>query len=432
MKDSTTSDATSGFDPSAIRVTPRASPGRQPLRRGSTPPPTTRLQPAPYDQVFILPPNPHSMPRSRIKGLFFSAILMMGLPTLAAVIYYGFFAADQYASTAHFVIKHRSDNDAALSSLSMLGFGSTQSSSLPDTLIVNDYIASNQIINDLASRIDLRAIYAKREVDWLARLKAPFGEDNISNETLVKYWRRMTAIHFDISTGISTFEIRAFTATDAKRIADEVFKLSEELVNRLVTRAQEDALSLSKKEVEVYRQRALASLDELQAFQERARQVDPQAFAAARSQIQAGVEQELTQLQAQLNMLRKNLPEDALGITQIKDRLSVMEGQLVTERTRSTVSESGESAAEILNEFSKLKLESEFATQAYMSSLASLESARLEAIRQNLYLETFVRPQLAQIPEYPAALLNTLLVFVVAFLVWGIGVLLVSAAREHI
>ena len=67
-----------------------------------------------------------------------------------------------------------------------------------------------------------------------------------------------------------------------------------------------------------------------------------------------------------------------------------------------------------------------------MSSLASLESARLEAIRQNLYLETFVRPQLAQIPEYPAALLNTLLVFVVAFLVWGIGVLLVSAAREHI
>lgn len=432
MKHSTPSNATTVVDQLAIPVAPRATPGPRQLRPGSKVPLAATLQPAPPDQVFILPPNPHSMPPSRIKGLFLSALLMIGLPTLAAGAYYAFFATDQYASTAHFVIKHRSDNGAALSSLSMLGFGGTQSSSMPDTLIVNDYIASPQIINDLASRIDLRAMYGRPEIDGLARLKPPFGKDTISNETLLKYWRRMTAVHFDMGTGISTFEVRSFTAADAKKIADEVFELGEELVNRLATRAQEDALSLSKKEVEVYRQRALASLDELQAFQERARQVDPQAFAAARSQIQAGVEQELTQLQAQLDVLRKNLPEDAPGITQIKDRLTVMEGQLVTERARSTVSDSGKSAAEILNEFGKLKLESEFATQAYMSSLTSLESARLEAIRQNLYLETFVRPQLAQVPEYPTALLNTLLVSIVAFLVWGIGVLLVSAAREHI
>jgi capsular polysaccharide transport system permease protein len=143
------------------------------------------------------------------------------------------------------------------------------------------------------------------------------------------------------------------------------------------------------------------------------------------------VEQELTQLQAQLDVLRKNLPEDAPGITQVKDRLASMEKQLAAERTRSTVSANGESAAQILNEFAKLRLENEFATQAYMSSLASLESARVEAIRQNLYLETFVRPHVPQVAEYPHALLNTLLVLVVSFLVWAIGGLLVSAAREH-
>ena len=111
--------------------------------------------------------------------------------------------------------------------------------------------------------------------------------------------------------------------------------------------------------------------------------------------------------------------------------MAVIERQLIAERAKSTVSSGGDSAAQILNEFAKLKLENEFATQAYMSSLASLESARLEAIRQNLYLETFIRPHLPQIPEYPQALLNTLLVLVVSFLVWGIGGLLISAAREH-
>jgi capsular polysaccharide transport system permease protein len=67
-----------------------------------------------------------------------------------------------------------------------------------------------------------------------------------------------------------------------------------------------------------------------------------------------------------------------------------------------------------------------------MSALASLESARLEAIRKNLYLETFVRPQLPQIPQYPRAILNVLLVFVVSLLVWAIGGLMVSAARESL
>lgn len=372
------------------------------------------------------------MPARRFKGLLLSALVVIGIPTLLASIYYGVFATDQYAASAHFVIKHRNDNGAALTSLSLLGFGNAQSSSVPDTLIVNDYIASPQIIDDLSSRVDLRAMYAKPEIDWLARLKPPWGWETISNETLLKYWRRMATIHFDTATGISTFEVRAFSAAEAKLVADEVFRLGEELVNRLALRAQEDALSLAKREVELYRQRALDSLDQLQAFQERAQQVDPQAFAAARSQIQAEVEQELTQLQARLDVMRKNLPEDAPGIAQIKDRLTVFERQLANERVKSTVSDGGRSAAEVLNEFAKLKLESEFATQAYMSALASLESARLDASRQNLYLETFVRPQLAQMPEYPKALLNTLLVFIVAFLLWGIGSLLVSSAKQHI
>jgi len=382
--------------------------------------------------AFIMPRNPRRPGPVKRRIMLISALLVIGLPTLAAVIYYAFFASDQYAASGHFVVRHRSENPAAMGTLSLLGLGAAPSSSLPDMMVVNDYIVSMQIIKDLAPRIDLRGLYETPQADQLARLKPGLREETISDETLLKYWQKMAVVHYDSTTGLSQFEVRAFSADDAKAIADQVFALSESLVNRLTERAQQDALSLARQEVETYRERAIASLDALQAFQERARQVDPEAFAQARAQIQAGVEQELTQLQTQLDVLRTNLPEDAPGITQVKDRLSSMEKQLATERIRSTVSETGESAAQILNEFAKLRLESEFATQAYMSSLASLESARIEAIRQNLYLETFVSPHLPQIPEYPKAVLNVLLVFVVSFLVWSIGGLLVSAVREHI
>jgi capsular polysaccharide transport system permease protein len=382
--------------------------------------------------AFIMPRNPRRPGPAKLRIMLISALLVIGLPTLAAGIYYAFFASDQYAASGHFVVRHRSENTAAMGTLSLLGLGAAPSSSLPDMMVVNDYITSMQMIKDLAQCINLRALFDTPQADRLARLKPGLREETISDETLLKYWQKMALVHYDSTTGLSQFEVRAFSADDAKAIADQVFALSESLVNRLTERAQQDALSLARQEVETYRERAIASLDALQAFQERAQQVDPEAFAQARAQIQAGVEQELTQLQAQLDVLRKNLPEDAPGITQVKDRLASMEKQLATERVRSTVSETGESAAQILNEFAKLRLESEFATQAYMSSLASLESARLEAIRQNLYLETFVRPHTPQVPEYPKGLLSVLLVFVISFLAWAIGGLMVSAAREHV
>lgn len=384
------------------------------------------------ETAFAMPRNPRRPGPVKRKAMLVSALIVIALPTIAAAVYYAFFASDQYAASAHFVVRHRSENSAALSSLSILGLGTTGTSSTPDMMIVNDYMASMQMIKDLADRIDLRATYDTSRADWLARLRPAMGEETISDEQLLDYWHKMAMVHFDTTTGLSTFEVRAFTAEDAKAIADNVFELGEALVNRLSERAQEDALALARQEVETYRERAVASLDAMQAFQERAKQVDPEAFAQARTQIQAGVEQELTQLQAQLDLLRKNLPESAPGIVQVKDRLASMEKQLATERVRSTVSETGESAAQILNEFAKLRLESEFATQAYMSSLASLESARLEAMRQNLYLETFVRPHLPQVAQYPRAVLSVLLVFVVASLVWAIGGLMVSAVREHV
>ena len=372
--------------------------------------------------------SPRRLPSN---GFWMSISLAIVLPTILTAAYYLFIASDQYASRSHFVVKHRNGSSGSVSALSLFGIMPSTGSSVPDTLIVNDYLLSSQIIRDLEGIVDLRAIYTRKDIDWFARLKPAFGKDVVTNEQLLKYWQGIVAVHYDKSTGVSTFEVKAFTADDAKKIADEVFDLSEKLVNRLSLRSQEDALSLARTEVETYRARALSSLDSLQEFQENVKQVDPNAFAASRNQIQATLEQEISKFQAQLDLLRKNLPEEAPAIVQIRDRLAVMDRQHALERKRSTISTNGESAASVLNQYAKLSLEKEFATEAFKSSLASLESARLEAISKHLYLETYVRPNLPQTAEYPEAGLNTLLVLIFSTVAWGIGYLLISSVREH-
>ena len=374
---------------------------------------------------------PQSLRQLASNGFWMSIGLMVVLPTLLTAFYYLFIASDQYASHSHFVVKHRSNSGGADSALSLLGRSPVPGGAIPDTLIIKDYLLSSQIIRDLEGIVDLRAIYTRKDIDWFARLRPAFGKDVVTDEQLLKYWQSIVMAHFDMSTGITTFEVKAFTAHDAKKIADEVFVLSEKLVNRLSMRSQEDALSLARAEVETYREMALTSLDSLQKFQENVKQVDPNAFAASRNQIQASLEQEISKFQSQLDILRKNLPEGAPAIVQIRDRLAVMDRQLALERERSTISTSGESAASVLNQYAKLSLEREFATEAFKSSLASLESARLEAIHKNLYLETYVRPNLPQTAEYPEAALNTLLVLIFSTVAWGIGYLFISSVREH-
>jgi capsular polysaccharide transport system permease protein len=398
-------------------------------------------------QAAAPPPSPPAAARpvrrpgaASAMSILLSGLVFVGLPVVAAAIYFFGTASNQYASRASFVIKSsggalQSHAQGALSGLAgMAGLGGGQgggAAALADMMVVNDYISSPQILADIEPKLDVRALYANPQADWLARLRPPSEGDPISKELLLAYWKKMVRVHFDINTGISTLEVRAFSADDAQKVAQAVLGLSEDLVNRLSERAQADTLEFARGEVAAARTKAVEVLDATLAFQERAQQVNPDAYAKTRSEVEAMLEQSKTQLESQLELLRQKLPEEAPTIARAKTRLAVTTQQLATERERSTLTD-GASAAEVANEFAKLKLETQFATQAYMSALASLEAARMEAVKQGLYLEAFSQPQKPETAEFPRRTADVLLVLAGSLLVWGIGGLLVATAREHI
>jgi len=387
--------------------------------RGKVLPDTLTLQP--------IPRRPGS---ASGRKLLRSAILVIGLPTLAAAVYFGLFASNQYAATGSFIVKTSTGH--TINPATTMVIGAPPTSEISETLAVNEYILSPQIIADLQPRLDLRAMYGNPDIDWYARLKPAWGEDTITNEQLLLYWKHMVGVYFDVTTGITTLEVKAFSAAAAQKVASEILTLSEELVNRISERAKEASLSFARLEVESFRQKAMEALDEMQIFQEKAKQVDPQAFAESRNQIQAGLEAETSKLRAQLELLRKSLPEEAPAVAQVTRRLAVMERQLADEKAESTFSVTGESAAAVLNEFNKIKLENQFAQAAYLDSLSSLERARAEAQKQGLFLESFITPQLPQTAEYPQRLLSVFLVFIGSAIVWGVGGLFIATAREHL
>jgi capsular polysaccharide transport system permease protein len=76
-------------------------------------------------------------------------------------------------------------------------------------------------------------------------------------------------------------------------------------------------------------------------------------------------------------------------------------------------------------------LEREFADRQLASATASLEAARVEAQRQQVYIARVVEPNLAVHPLYPRKLISVGSVFLGLSVAFGIGWLLVAGMREH-
>lgn len=390
-----------------------------------------------------------SPPSRRIP---WSLLLIVILPTLFAFFYFGLIASDQYESTADYVIKTQSGGDTTSGLAGILGAvgmggGSHGSSSVggEDSSMVEAYVSSGQILRDLSKDIDLRAMYASKDIDWISRLRSHpdlFSKligrkvrrttsQELSEEDLLKYWKTKVEVTPGEAPGTSTLKVRAFTPEDAKTIADHVIELGERLVNKVSERAMRDAVVFAEQEVHSAHDRALKAFDELQSFQEKSKQVDPQGFAKARSEIQGKLEGDLSSLQAQMEALRKNLPDEAPGIQQMRTQVAAIQEQLMVEKNRSTSAGDGKSATAVINEFGKRQLETEFASKDYLSALTALESARINANRQNRYLEAFDKPNLPDKPALPKRWYSIITVLAVTLLLWGGWTLFIAGVKEH-
>ena len=383
------------------------------------------------------------------KKFPWSLLLIFVLPTLLAFAYFGFIASDQYESTASYVIKTQTGGDASPGSgiMSMIGMtgGAGGSGAMGDAAMVEAYVVSDQIVRDISKDLDLRAMYTSKDIDWISRLKTTpdffkkiSGQKTrrttsreISDEELLRYWKTKVEVTEGQAPGTSMLKVRAFTPEEAKDIADRVIVLGERLVNHVSERAMKDAVAFAQNEVDLAHDRAIKAFDDLQQFQVRAKQVDPLGYVQARTTIQGKMEGDLSTLQTQMEALRKTLPEEAPGIQQMKNQVGALQEQLLVEKNQSTSGGNGKSAAEVINEFAKRQLETDFASKDYLSALTALESARINATRQNRYLEAFDLPELPDAPALPNRWYSIISVLALSLLLYGVWSLFIAGVKEH-
>lgn len=372
------------------------------------------------------PPLPKSAPQIALslpkrRGFLLSVIV----PLLVASVYYIGIAADQFVSEARFTIRDQDGAGQASSPLGELLGGAGMRGGGDPGLAIRDYLQSVDSLTELRRHVDVISVWRRPEADFLARL---WWEDPPA-ERLLWYMHRMVTVAYEPSTGITLLQVRAFRAEDARVIAERLLLQAENLVNRLSERGRTDRLRLAHEEVALAERRVLSAREALIAFRERQAALDPAREAAASLEavirLEGTVAATRAEMQERLGFMRPDNPQ----IHVLRNRIESLEREIAEARRRITV---GDAAVPLqIATFERLSLEREFAERQLASAIGSLEVARIEAGRQQMYLARIVEPSLAEFALHPRTALILFTMAVVLLALYGVGWLIAAGIREH-
>lgn len=357
-------------------------------------------------------------------------LLCVVLPTLLGAIYYLLIASDQYISEAEFVIRspgHSGGSVTGGGALATLLQGSGLNRSQDDTYSVNDYILSREALQDLIKDDDLRAVYNRPEADFLARFPG-WLHFNTSVESFYKYYQNHVDVLYDTTTGLTTIDVRTFRPQDSQRIANALLQAGERQVNELNERALNNAVRDAQREVARMEDRVRDVETRISAFRNQETVIDPAKQSQMLLTGVAELERQLAQTETLIDQLHQSSPNSPLLPT-AERRAEAIRDQIAEQQGR--VTGGGDSMVPRLERFEQLQLEESFAEKGLTAATASLETARLEAERQQLYLDRVVQPNLPDYPLYPRRMVFIAIVFATFFSLYLIGKMFVAGVKEH-
>ncbi len=371
--------------------------------------------------------------RFRSLGIFLRFLLFVIGPTAFVGWYYYEKATDMYVSESALLFKSGSSGGGSGGLLGALGGGF---SSIQDSVALQEYMLSRDLLQRLADEHDYITHFQNEEIDEWHRLKADATFDDAH-----KYFTGglltsgKIAVSFDAAEGIIRLEVTGATPEAAKRFSTAIISYGEELVNSLNERSRNDGVEFAERKVGEAKQELIEAQERVAKVQEQLNIFSVEAEAGGLQTRILGLEAEIDAINGEIQKL-KTVAKDPNDSRYIPLRLDMefKTQQLSDLRARLTGSgdaSTGPSMAQLSSELDLSRLELTTANLLYTSAINSLETAIASATSQSLYLETVVQPSEPQKAKRPARMQNTGLVFLICFALYILGLLTISLIREQ-
>ncbi len=357
-------------------------------------------------------------------------VLFVAVPNVTAIVYYGLLASDQYVSEAKFTV-----SSGLIPKMDEMGSvtGVPPILIVQDTQVVTNYIHSRPMVEELQRTVGLRDIYSSPSIDWWARFRK-----NKPIEKFTDYWEKMSDTSITLPSGIVTLTVRAFSPEEAKRIADAVIMLSENLINDLNDRMRRDTVLASERDMKQAAQDLGHARMQMEFERNAEGLIDVDQTNKALSGLVGDLQADLLKAQQEYNTQITYVTPDApqmqilkSRITAMKTQLEQLQAQLTSQSERSTSAIADKALSGKMTKFAELDLDERIAEKRYALTVAAVESARMMSERRMLYLHEIVAPALPEESKYPKRWLFTGMTLLASLIAWATAVAAAAFVRNH-
>jgi len=362
---------------------------------------------------------------SAARRLPWGFLIVVVLPTLIAAFYYLLMASPLYVAEARFIVRAQNQQTPSALGIALQGVG-VSSSAATDAFSVHEFIKSRDGFQYLERYFDLKKVFSPPSADVFSRAVPPWSGK--TREEAFKGISKFIVVGYNSTNGISTLRVEAFRPEDAKAVADRLLIGSESLLNELNVRSSEAAVTEAQRTLIEAQERLAESQRQVGIFRNNEGFIDPARTALESSQLIGSLMSQLAQLNAERSSLAAQAPQSP-QLASLDLRIRAYEGQIAEERGK--IAGRTSSLAPKIGEYERLILDTELADRAVTAARNELETSRLDARRQQLYLDRVVEPSLPDKAIEPRRGLSFLAVLASCLLIYGIGSLVWASIREH-
>jgi capsular polysaccharide transport system permease protein len=358
----------------------------------------------------------------KINYLFVLCVL---IPSLLSFCYYFFIASDLYTSESSFIIRSP-DRQSSSSGLNLILRSAGFSRAQDDSYAAEAFITSRDALNQLEKRLHISKQYASTEVDFINRYGGLFEDKSF--ESLYKYYKEKINIKTDTTTAISTLKVKAYTPQAAYAINEQLLHMSEQLINNINNNARKDLITFAEDEVRKAGAQANDAAQALTRYRNRNRVFNPEGQSTQVLNQITKLQDQLVQAKMQLAQVQSLAPDNA-QIAPLRVQIKVLEQEI--QNQKSNVVGDKQSFTSQSGNFQRLTLEKELADKQLAAAMTSLEQARNDVIRKQLYLERVAKPNIPDAALEPKRLKGFVATLLLGLITWGILSMLLAGAREH-
>lgn len=349
------------------------------------------------------------------------------LPTLLVAYYYFRVATPLYATNTEFVIQKAESSGGAAGGLSGL-FGGTSFATVQESIVVQSYLESREAMLRLDQELDFRGHFSAPQIDPLLRL-----DPQAPDEDVYAAYRNQLTIGYDPTEGVVKLQMLAADPMTSQAFSEALIRYAEERVDQMSQRLREDQMAGARESYEDAERRVSEAQARVLELQER------RGVLSADAEVST-VFQQISTFELELQQERLRLAEILAARSPNQTRVQVAENNIQRYETllaslRSGLTDTqtgGASLARIQSELVIAQADLETRQMMLSQSLQQLESARIEANRQSLYLSLGVFPVAPDKAAFPRAFENTLLAFLVFSGIYLMVSMTASILREQV